>query len=212
MMAAKSGLDGGVHWLPSLLKCALLAPFGSRGVRVLHPYAAPSRLKLRRQQGSFGIVLARDVRNIQSANPHRRKKTAALALRGGLIGSRHISLGREIRTTTPSDPPLASGPVLGRTDDEKTTDGLFALCWRVRSAVPAMARRPSLCTAYAMHGEPALPADYAHLPYVNPDAPKGGSVTYGVVGTFDSVSPFIIKSMRTHARGVIDPRVRQPCL
>jgi len=57
----------------------------------------------------------------------------------------------------------------------------------------------------AMHGEPALPADFSHLPYVNPDAPKGGKVTYGVVGTFDSVRPFIVRSMRTHARGVFDP-------
>lgn len=56
----------------------------------------------------------------------------------------------------------------------------------------------------AMHGEPALPAGFAHLPYVNPDAPKGGRITYGVVGTFDSVRPFIVKSMRTHARGVVD--------
>ena len=26
----------------------------------------------------------------------------------------------------------------------------------------------------ATFGEPALPADFPHLPYVNPDAPKGG--------------------------------------
>ncbi|MEQ8307842.1 MAG: extracellular solute-binding protein [Hoeflea sp.] len=57
----------------------------------------------------------------------------------------------------------------------------------------------------AMHGEPALPADFTHLPYVNPDAPKGGRVSYGVVGTFDSVRPFIVKSMRTTARGIVDP-------
>lgn len=57
----------------------------------------------------------------------------------------------------------------------------------------------------AMHGEPALPADFSHLPYVNPDAPKGGKITYGVVGTFDSVRPFIVKSMRTTGRGLVDP-------
>ena len=57
----------------------------------------------------------------------------------------------------------------------------------------------------AMHGEPALPADYTHFPYANPDAPKGGSITYGVVGTFDSLNPFVLKSMRTTARGVWDP-------
>jgi peptide/nickel transport system substrate-binding protein len=54
----------------------------------------------------------------------------------------------------------------------------------------------------AMHGEPALAADYKAFPYVNPDAPKDGSITYGVVGTFDSLNPFLIKSMRTTARGM----------
>ncbi|MBX5239837.1 extracellular solute-binding protein [Rhizobium sp. NLR22b] len=57
----------------------------------------------------------------------------------------------------------------------------------------------------AMHGEPALPPDYKHLPYVNPDVKKGGKITYGVVGTFDNLNPFILKSMRTTARGMWDP-------
>ncbi len=71
-------------------------------------------------------------------------------------------------------------------------------------AGPAMGAAAEPLHGIAMHGEPALPADFSHLPYVNPDAPKGGQITYGVVGTFDSVRPFIIKSMRTHARGVVD--------
>ncbi len=45
----------------------------------------------------------------------------------------------------------------------------------------------------AMHGDPALPADYAHLPYANPDAPKGGRISFGAQGTFDSLNPFIRK-------------------
>ncbi|MFN4141968.1 extracellular solute-binding protein [Aestuariivirga sp.] len=45
----------------------------------------------------------------------------------------------------------------------------------------------------AMHGEPALPADFAHLPYVNPEAPKGGQLRQAVTGSFDSVNPFIVK-------------------
>ena len=44
----------------------------------------------------------------------------------------------------------------------------------------------------AMHGEPALPADFDHLPYANPDAPKGGRIAYANVGTFDSLNPFIV--------------------
>lgn len=56
-----------------------------------------------------------------------------------------------------------------------------------------------------MHGDPALPPDYKHFSYVNPDVKKGGKITYGVVGTFDNLNPFILKSMRTTARGLWDP-------
>jgi peptide/nickel transport system substrate-binding protein len=46
-----------------------------------------------------------------------------------------------------------------------------------------------------MHGAPALPADFTHLPYANPDAPKGGKLTWSVLGTFDSLNPFIVKGV-----------------
>nr|WP_112309560.1 extracellular solute-binding protein [Pseudogemmobacter bohemicus] len=42
-----------------------------------------------------------------------------------------------------------------------------------------------------MYGEPALPPDFVSLPQVNPDAPKGGSITIALPGTFDSLNPFI---------------------
>ncbi|MER8668068.1 extracellular solute-binding protein [Mesorhizobium sp. M1156] len=58
--------------------------------------------------------------------------------------------------------------------------------------------------ALAMQGEPALPSDYEHFNYVNPDAPKGGSITYCVVGSFDNLNPFILRSLRTTARGMMD--------
>ena len=45
----------------------------------------------------------------------------------------------------------------------------------------------------AMHGEPALAPDFAHLPYVNPNAPQGGQLRQAVTGSFDSVNPFIVK-------------------
>jgi len=49
--------------------------------------------------------------------------------------------------------------------------------------------------AIAMHGEPELPSDFAHLPYVNPTAPRGGRAALGVLGTFDSLNPFIVKGV-----------------
>lgn len=57
----------------------------------------------------------------------------------------------------------------------------------------------------SMRGKPALPADYTHFPYANPDAPKGGKLTYGVYGTFDDLNPFDLQSIRTGARGLWDP-------
>jgi peptide/nickel transport system substrate-binding protein len=49
--------------------------------------------------------------------------------------------------------------------------------------------------AIAMHGEPAFPADFTHMPYTNPDAPKGGRLVFGMLGTFDSLNPLIIRGL-----------------
>ncbi|WP_406736564.1 extracellular solute-binding protein [Thioclava sp. GXIMD4215] len=46
--------------------------------------------------------------------------------------------------------------------------------------------------ALAMTGAPALPDGFDHLPYANPDAPKGGALKLGEVGTFDSLNPWIL--------------------
>ena len=45
----------------------------------------------------------------------------------------------------------------------------------------------------AMYGEPQLPPDFVSLPYANPDAPKGGRIVQGEVGSFDSLNPHILK-------------------
>ena len=44
----------------------------------------------------------------------------------------------------------------------------------------------------AMHGEPALPPGFAHLPYANPQAPNGGRIAIGLQGTFDSLNPLVV--------------------
>ena len=44
--------------------------------------------------------------------------------------------------------------------------------------------------AYNEYGEIKYPADFAHLDYVNPDAPKGGEISISASGTFDSMNPF----------------------
>lgn len=45
----------------------------------------------------------------------------------------------------------------------------------------------------AMYGELALPPDFKHLPYANPDAPRGGRAVFGELGAFDSLNPYILK-------------------
>ena len=45
----------------------------------------------------------------------------------------------------------------------------------------------------AMHGEPKYGPEFTHFDYVNPDAPKGGSVRLAQQGTFDSFHSFIPK-------------------
>jgi microcin C transport system substrate-binding protein len=41
-------------------------------------------------------------------------------------------------------------------------------------------------------GDLALPADFKYLPYVNPDAPKGGEISEWSPGSFDSFNPYAI--------------------
>ena len=43
----------------------------------------------------------------------------------------------------------------------------------------------------ALMGEPKLPADFKNFPYVNPDAPKGGTLNLSEDGTFDSFNPVL---------------------
>ena len=46
-----------------------------------------------------------------------------------------------------------------------------------------------------MHGAPALPANFTHMPYANPAAPKGGRLVHGILGTFDSLNPLIVRGL-----------------
>lgn len=54
---------------------------------------------------------------------------------------------------------------------------------------------PAPRNALAMHGMPALAPGFAAFRYVNPHAPKGGRLVQGVLGTFDSLNPFIVKGL-----------------
>ena len=49
--------------------------------------------------------------------------------------------------------------------------------------------------ALALLGEPAYKADYKHFDWVNPKAPKGGTVRMWNEGTFDNLNPFTLSGV-----------------
>ena len=40
-----------------------------------------------------------------------------------------------------------------------------------------------------------MPEHFSAIPYANPDAPKGGRMIEGVLGTFDSLNPYIVQGL-----------------
>ena len=57
-------------------------------------------------------------------------------------------------------------------------------------ALPLKAQDMVVTHGYSFFGDLTYPADYPHFSYVNPDAPKGGEIAIGAVGTFDSMNPY----------------------
>jgi peptide/nickel transport system substrate-binding protein len=68
----------------------------------------------------------------------------------------------------------------------------------------SMRAAPQAHYALAMHGEPAWPATFVHPTYARADAPKGGRIVHGVLGSFDSLNPFIVKGLSAQSlRGYV---------
>jgi len=75
-------------------------------------------------------------------------------------------------------------------DRFQTLCRMGAFCAATLAATVALAEPQH---GIAMYGDPANPPDFVSLPYVNPDAPKGGRIVQGEVGSFDSLNPFILR-------------------
>ena len=55
----------------------------------------------------------------------------------------------------------------------------------------------------SLFGAPDMPAGFAHFPYVNPTAPKGGNVKIAAIGAFDNLNQFTIKGSAASGLGLI---------
>jgi microcin C transport system substrate-binding protein len=55
----------------------------------------------------------------------------------------------------------------------------------------------------SLNGDLKYPKDFTHFDYVNPDAPKGGTVRLAAVGGYDSLNPFILKGSSASGLGLM---------
>ncbi len=65
----------------------------------------------------------------------------------------------------------------------------------ILAATAQASRSETVITSHGIStfGELKLPADFTHLPYVNPDAPKGGEISQWAPGSFDSFNPYSVQ-------------------
>ena len=85
--------------------------------------------------------------------------------------------------------------------------GIFILVFSVfimGVAVSGIAeQKVTVSHAFALHGDIKYGPDFQHFEYVNPDAPKGGTVRLSAIGTYDSLNPFILKGVTAAGIGLI---------
>ena len=89
---------------------------------------------------------------------------------------------------------VSSAPALLRTRFAVVASFL-GLCAFLLLFAPARANEETIIKAHGISafGDLKYPEGFAHFDYVNPDAPKGGTFSTWAFGTFDSLSPYILK-------------------
>src|ERR1700761_181510 len=55
----------------------------------------------------------------------------------------------------------------------------------------------------SLFGELKYGPDFKNFEYVNPDAPKGGTMKLSAIGTYDNLNPFIVKGVPAAGIGQI---------
>jgi microcin C transport system substrate-binding protein len=70
-------------------------------------------------------------------------------------------------------------------------------------AAGGAAGEPKRQHALSLTGAPKLGPDFKHFGWVNPDAPKGGTVRMWARGTFDTLNPFNIKGNKATGLGLV---------
>ncbi len=61
------------------------------------------------------------------------------------------------------------------------------------SILPAQAQTGQPVHGIAMHGAPKYGPGFKHFDYVNPNAPKGGTIGLSAIGTYNTFNPYVLK-------------------
>lgn len=83
--------------------------------------------------------------------------------------------------------------------------------------LPSLAQAPAPAPAPAerrhalsLLAPPALPADFAAFPWVNPEAPKGGAIALTALGSYDSFNQFILRGTAAVGLGLLYDSLMAP--
>jgi microcin C transport system substrate-binding protein len=77
------------------------------------------------------------------------------------------------------------------------TIGAIGICQNAQAAEPEWRHATSLL------GEPKYGAGFKHFDYVNPDAPKGGTLNQTSEGSFDSLNPYVVQGTPASGLGAL---------
>jgi microcin C transport system substrate-binding protein len=85
----------------------------------------------------------------------------------------------------------------------KRLRGIAGLVLILVLAVAAIGASAEPRHGLSLFGDLKYPPNFTHFDYVNPDAPKGGTVKYAAIGTFDSLNPFTLKGQAAAGAGMV---------
>jgi len=69
----------------------------------------------------------------------------------------------------------------------------FSVIYLFTCAVSGAVQASSPSHALSLYGDIKYAEGFSHFEYVNPDAPKGGTLKMKAIGTYDSLNPYIVK-------------------
>ena len=85
----------------------------------------------------------------------------------------------------------------------KRRRGIAGLVLIVALAVAASGASAEPRHGLSLFGDLKYPPNFTHFDYANPDAPKGGTVKYAAIGTFDTLNPFTLKGQAAAGAGMV---------